>query len=139
MSPLALCQSASDNVIKTKVINDTPITCPIKKIFGDNMENENTTNCTSILQEQEFLILVKDWKTGKKTSYECEEVYPKNTLEDSHDIVLLKAKKRFTIQKNYCEFAIFKNTTQPNKTILKVLQDKSSSNIQILAPSDIEY
>jgi len=126
MSPLALCQSESDNVNKTKVINDTPITCPIKKIFGDNMEKEATTNCSSILQEQEFLILVKDWKTGKKTSYECEEVYPKNRLEDSHDIVLLKAKKKFSIQTNNGEFAIFKDTTQPNKTILKILQEKSS-------------
>ncbi len=129
MSPLAL---SNISALKQKnnandCIIQTPVTCPNKKLFVIEKE-DTTTKCSSILWDNEILKQDKNKKFFKR-AYECEDVYPVKTLEDDHDVLLIKAKKRFSLfEKKFKSFTIIKDdkdTSLQGRTILQILRQKS--------------
>jgi len=140
MSPLSLNNLCEINNKMINVINQTPLTCPIKKspikkIWVIIMNgNENTTKCSSVLYNDELITNPQnDHKKLKALrSFECEDVFPKNTLENDHDILLLKAKKNFTEKcKKFSTFTIIEKgiSSQQGRTILQLLRERSSDNL----------
>ena len=136
MSPLAL-SIISENQINKKIvfIGSTPMTCPPKKIVPTTKIEDMATNCSSIPQENkdnDILNMATSIKTSRK-AYECEDVFPKNTIEEDHDVQLIRAKKRFTINQYHknSPFALFKDEKdeQKRRSILQILKKKSIGSI----------
>jgi len=133
MSPLALSNLSENKKNLKLVINNTPMSCPVIK--NCMHIEDDTTKCSSILQEYDLINTVKESKVTKKRLYECEDVFPKNTIDDDHDIQLIRAKKRFSMmyKKCDCPFTIIKDkedkeSSQQGRTILGILKKKSFSN-----------
>lgn len=128
MSPLALSSKTEKNH-KDICIASTPQTCPINK--NKIIEKwENTTKCSSSLNEnediKELFILPQNLKYPSKRSYEFEDAFPVNTIENDQDVLLIKAKKRFSFNKKNT-FTIFKDDQESHsRTILQILREKSS-------------
>ena len=107
------------------------MTCPPKKISSSTKIEDMVTNCSSIPQENKDNDII-NIKTCRK-AHECEDVFPKNTIEEDHDVQLIRAKKRFTINQYHknSPFALFKDEKeeQKGKSILQILKKKSIGSI----------
>jgi len=124
MSPLLLNNICPFKKYKSEYIDRAPSTCPIKKKIPKAMD-DTTTKCSSNLGENESSKNNKKFKIFRL--YECEDVFPKNTLESDTEILHMKANKRilkkfsFTVISEKNKFGL-----QPSRSILQLLKEKSS-------------